>query len=79
MDTLIYGVPVVAIIIGLTEVIKRIGLPKRLIPLVSVIIGVIIALLTSWVKIDFSAIIGGIVAGLTACGIWSGTKATIGK
>ena len=58
--------------LGLTEVLKRAGLPSRYAPLASVILGVFVSgLVTSFTKEN---IIMGIVAALTASGLYSGAK-----
>ncbi|TXG77201.1 hypothetical protein E6Q11_03210 [Candidatus Dojkabacteria bacterium] len=64
---------IVALVIGITEVIKRLGTPKKFLPVIALVIGVVISYLTGfdWVS--------GIVAGLSASGIWSGLKTTMGK
>jgi len=69
----------VAIITGLTEVIKRIGLPSQFAPIVSIALGLALAFLN---RQNFSidiVIMTGIVAGLTASGLYSGVKAVAGK
>jgi len=62
-----------AVVMGVTQALKIMGLPKKLIPATSVLFGVAFGLITSfgWEM--------GIVIGLTACGLWSGTKATTGN
>jgi hypothetical protein len=61
-------VAAVAIITGLTEVIKRLGVPTKYIPLVAIVLGVLYAgFVLSW---ESQAIIGGIVAGLTSVGLY---------
>jgi hypothetical protein len=66
----------VAVIIGLVEVVKRIGLPSKFAPLVSVILGVGFSFIFPGETIGLT-ILFGVVTGLTACGLYSGTKATI--
>ena len=67
-----------AVCIGLTEVIKRaVNLPDRVVPLVSLVVGVVGALLFLSVSRD-SALLG-IFAGLSASGLYSGTKAVSGN
>lgn len=67
----------IAIVIGLTEVVKRLGLPKKFIPAFAVLLGAGISMATGGVTT--TAILGGIIVGLTSQGLYSGTKATIGK
>lgn len=67
-----------AICIGLTEVIKRaVSLPDRVVPLVSLVVGVAGALLFLSVSRD-SALLG-IFAGLSASGLYSGGKTVSGN
>ena len=65
----------VAIVIGLTEVVKRLGLTKRLLPLFGVILGVGVSMLMSGVNTP--AILTGLVIGLTSLGLYAGTKTSI--
>ena len=67
----------VPVIVGITQVVKAIGMDSRFAPLVSVILGVAGAFLIS--GISGGVAIGGIVAGLSACGLWSGVKTTTGN
>ena len=70
---------VVAIVVGLVEAIKRAtNLDSRFTPLVSIIFGVSIM---SAVGVDTVTmnIFEGVIVGLTASGLYSGTKATLGS
>ena len=70
----------VALILGLTEIIKRVGCPTKFIPIVAIILGVILNFLGKWIGVASSELaIGGIMAGLMAMGLWSGSKAISGK
>jgi len=68
----------VALTIGLTEAVKRIGLNKRYLPLAAVVIGIVLAFLgraivgadASWGMI----ILIGIATGLQSVGLFSGLK-----
>lgn len=79
MDTnqLLTGGGLVALVIGLTEVAKQLGVATRYIPILAIGISVGLALVLSGGNKDI--IIPAVIAGLTASGLWSGTKATIGK
>jgi len=71
---------IIALVIGLTEVAKRaLKLPKKFIPLTSLIIGLIVSLICAFDGIVSSVILSGIIAGLSAVGLYSGVKNTIGK
>lgn len=70
----------VALVIGLAEVAKRIGLEKRWIPLVDLGLGIVSGLGVYSHTIGFPyCIILGIAIGLSACGLFSGIKNVIGK
>lgn len=78
MDTLLFGVPLVAIVVGLTEVVKRAGLNNRYTPVVALFFGVALSLVVNLsTGIALENIITGLVLGLTASGIWSSTKTTV--
>lgn len=72
--TLTFGL-LIPIIIGIVQAIKKVGLDTRYAPILSVVLGIAGAYF--FIGTDSSSIILGIVAGLTSCGLWSGTKATI--
>lgn len=67
-------VAIVPVILGLVQVAKQVGLPSKFAPLVSIALGVGLVALTgaSW-QAD---IVQGIIAGLAASGLWSGSKST---
>lgn len=75
MEIILNSGAIIAIVMGLTEVAKRMGLGKRYLPLLSVIVGALMSALIT--GITTTSIVFGIVYGLMACGIWSGAKATI--
>ncbi len=67
----------VPVVLGLTQVFKIAGISKRWIPLMSVFLGIVgVSLLAGF---QGSQIIQGTFIGLTACGLWSGPKAVLGK
>lgn len=67
------------ITIGLAEVYKRLGLPKRFIPLVDLFLGLIISIITglSTGKTIINCVMDGLIVGLSACGLYSGVKNTV--
>jgi uncharacterized membrane protein YgaE (UPF0421/DUF939 family) len=67
-----------AITIALVEVAKLLGLKSKYAPIVAILIGIGTSFLGS-LQIGIDLIIPGIVIGLTACGLYSGTKATLSK
>lgn len=70
----------IASIVGITEVIKRAtNLNRRFVPLLSLGISLLLVFLFSE-GIPFTSVLQtGIIAGLTASGLWSSGKAVIGK
>ena len=62
------------LVLGLVQVVKIAGLNSRWLPLVGLIVGGLL----SYAIIDVD-LVTGLVAALTAMGLFSGTKATAGK
>jgi len=66
------------VIIGLSELLKRFGLPNRFIPLAGFSHGFILFFFFTWAPDDpKKAILFGTVLGLSAVGLFSGTKNTL--
>lgn len=63
----------VAMVVALTQVIKMTGFPSRFLPLLTVVLG---SLLAAYLKLDP---MNGLIIGLTATGLYSGVKNTLGK
>lgn len=67
----------VALIVGLAEVVKRLGMETRFIPLFDVAIGMIGGIMIYGVNLGYGILRGtliGIALGLEACGLFSGCK-----
>lgn len=67
----------VALIIGLAEIIKRLGLDNRFIPIVDVVLGLICGYGVYYVSMGRTvteSILVGLALGLSACGLFSGIK-----
>lgn len=77
MDQLsIYGVALVPVLVGLNELLKRSGIPSRFMPLTSLAMGYFFAFYYL-APGDFKrALLLGTVLGLSAVGLFSGTRAT---
>lgn len=73
----VYGVAIVGIIIGLVEVLKKAGLPKKFIPLASLTFGIIAGVVYVNPTNIKAGIIVGMMLGLTSSGLYSSTKNTI--
>ena len=63
----------VPVVLGVVQVFKVLGLSTRFLPLLSVILGTLATILLGR-SITGLVVIQGIVIGLSACGLWSGTK-----
>ena len=68
---------VVPIIVSLTQLAKELGLPKKFCALADVVIGVIIGVFFIEPQCIKTGVFKGIVYGLSASGLYSGTKNTI--
>ncbi|HOS70291.1 MAG TPA: hypothetical protein PL076_09295 [Bacillota bacterium] len=68
---------VVPIIVSLTQLAKELGLPKKFCALAAVVIGVIIGVFFLEPQCIKTGVFKGIVYGLSASGLYSGTKNTI--
>ena len=82
MNYLYSPVAQVALICGLAEIVKRIGCPKRLIPVVDVFLGLISGVCLYGLALDFGVTAGiniGLAEGLSACGLFSGIKNVFGE
>ncbi len=67
----------IAIIMAIAEVVKRLGLDHKYIPLVDLALGLVAGLLIYTAHLGFSPIEGivvGFALGLSACGLFSGAK-----
>ena len=72
----------VALIIGLAEIAKKVGLPKRWIPLLDLGLGIVSGVIVYGIALNYGIVNGilvGIAVGLSACGLFSGIKNVVGK
>ena len=68
----------VPVVVGLVEIVKSfLGLNTRYAPLFAILFGLAGTLGLPYPGIDFSAVLQGVVVGLTASGIYSATKTTL--
>ena len=65
----------IPIIVGVVSALKMAGLPSKWAPVVSIVLGMGIALLVE--DTTTLRILGGLVIGLTSSGLYSGTKAVL--
>ena len=67
----------VAIIIGIAEVMKRVGFPKKYIPVVDLVLGIVLGIIVDGLMMEYGIATGffvGIALGLSACGLFSAGK-----
>lgn len=74
----VYDVALVPLIVGVIEVFKRVGLPAKFSPLVAMFLGITLGILYLDVAMKEGVIIG-LALGLSASGLYSGTKNMIEK
>ena len=82
IEYLLTPVAQVALIIGLAELCKQIGLNKRWIPLVDLGFGLASGIFIYGIAMNYGLLDGiiiGIALGLSACGLFSGFKNVTGK
>ena len=70
---------VTAVVIGLVQSAKILGMPTKFAPVLAIVLGVLGTSTLAMYQFSPEIIFAGVICGLTACGLWSGTKATIGK
>ncbi|WP_425539456.1 hypothetical protein [Microaceticoccus formicicus] len=66
---------VIPVLIGILEVFKKLGLPVKYVPVLSLLLGVLASVSVSGLAVE--NFMQGLVYGLSACGLYSGTKATL--
>ena len=79
MDSEVYGIMLIPIVLGGVEILKNIGLPQRFCPLAALSLGVILGgvyLANGDIK---QGVLKGVYIGLSSVGMYSGTKNVIGK
>lgn len=67
----------VAMIVGIVEVLKRVGFNKKALPIIDVVLGLVFGIVVYGYLQELGAIQGvliGLALGLSACGLFSGIK-----
>ena len=73
-----FNIPIfVALIIGLTEVLKRVGLPVRFLPLSAILLGLLFSFLGNVGGSLSANLFVGLALGLSGCGLFDFGKVTI--
>ncbi|GKV65775.1 MULTISPECIES: hypothetical protein [Sporosarcina] len=67
----------IPVIIGLIELLKLYGLPKKLMPILSLALGIGGGIFYLFPYDWKSGILGGIIMGLSASGLYSGSKTIV--
>ena len=77
MNYLLAPVGQVALIIGLAQLVKNLGLKSKYIPLFDVLCGLVGGILVYFIEFKYDiiqSIMIGLAIGLSACGLFSGIK-----
>ena len=72
----------VALIIGIAELCKRVGVASRYIPIIDVILGLVSGICIYGISMGLGlckGVVLGVALGLCACGLFSGIKNVGGK
>jgi len=75
MDNLLTygGIPAVLLIIGISEILKKVGFNTKYIPIVNLILGLVVGISLNLNDVKMGVFVG-IAVGLSASGLYSGTK-----
>lgn len=73
----IYDIAIIPLIIGMTELMKKLGLPDKFAALFSAVLGVIVGVVYIAPENIAEGILVGLAMGLAASGLYSGTKNTV--
>jgi len=74
MEVSIQFALLIPVVTGLVEIVKGAKVPNRFLPIVSIFFGLLLTFLLN----DFN-ILQGVIVGLSASGLYKGTKTLIGK
>ena len=72
----VYDIAIVPFILGIVELFKQIGLPNKFCPVVGVVLGIVIGIVYISPADVTKGILVGASLGLSAVGLYSGTKNT---
>jgi len=81
LDLELYGISAVVLIVGLVQLAKQIGFPTKFAGVLSVGLGLAVALGHAYLveELAFQAAITGLALGLSAAGLYSATKNAVEK
>lgn len=77
MEFTSYDIAIIPIVVALVEVISRLGVPSKFLPLCAIVIGIAAGVFFIAPESMPQAILSGIVVGLSAVGMYSGVKNTV--
>lgn len=66
---------IIPVLVGVVEVVKKAGLDTRYVPALSLLLGAAVSVALEGITVP--AVLQGLMYGLSACGLYSGTKATL--
>ena len=64
---------------GCVQVVKKVGVTGRWLPLLALVIGVLLTLLGGWAEITALSILTGVAVGLSAVGLFENVKKIKGE
>lgn len=73
------GIAIIPLLIGILEVFKKLGLTEKYVPIASLVLGIGIGITLFGGGDAIEGVVQGIFIGLSAVGLYSGTKNTIEK
>ena len=77
MDFQVYDIAIIPLIVGVVAVFTTLGLPKKLAPVVSVILGILAGIFYLSPEDISKGVLVGLTLGLSSVGLYSGTKNTV--
>lgn len=77
MDYEVYDVVLVPFVVGVVQLAKMLGFPKKASPILAVVLGNILSLVYLAPSNPAEAVLIGTAIGLSAIGVYSGTKNTL--
>lgn len=76
-DFSVYGIALVPVVVAMVELLKRAGVPKKFSPFIAVALGIFCGFYYLAPGEPQKAVFLGVVIGLSAIGLFSGTKNTM--
>lgn len=73
------GIAIIPLLIGILEVLKKVGLKEKYVPVASVLLGIVIGIGLFGNGDIRAGLVQGIFIGLSAVGLYSGTKNSLVK